>query len=450
MTVLAPEVEAEAFDLSEAISLEESVMDDDGTVTIHALRPCVGKGKGRHVYEAEMLKEHAHLFGGGDDGPGWRMYTDHLSEQARRALGGLPRPLAHLGGRVVESWWDDDVPAEPDKGYGQGAVMARVRPAGLAKKLIEEDPTLVEASINAKATSVKPVVREGKRAWLVEGIEDHGSIDWVTEGGAGGRVASLIESAYHTQEDVEMALFESLTDEELVRHLREQRPELIEGLAAEAPEKPEKPKTPEKPEQPERQEGSVSPAELLQEAVKSDEGREFLDSFIATRVQEAVSYQGDLLRAEASADADRRIQLRDFRDAAHQLIEGARLPDSWSADLKRRFDITEDGPTPQLNQLDDIDEESGEVTKAAAEKLTEAVQAEIAHQRELLAEANPTRVRRQGPARDSLQETPEKPDEGGEGGEGGDGGTPKPRSGGSLWERTLEEAGVDPSDAYSE
>jgi hypothetical protein len=422
----------EAFDLSESIRLSENVFNDDGTVSIHVMRPCIGKGKGRHVYTAEMLKENAHKFSG------WRMFKNHLSEQARRALGGLPRPIEHIGGRVIEAEWDETVPADPDRGFEQGAIVARVRPVGEIKALIEQDPELIEASINAKATSVQPVMADGKRAWLVEGIQDDGSVDWVTEAGAGGRVASLVESVYHTQEDIEMALLESMSDEELVQTLRENRPGLVDSLVEgrEAPEGDTPPEStpPEGAETP-----AAQPAAVLREALESEEGQALITQVISPMIQEAVEFERGLVQAEASAEADRKLQLRDMRDEAHGLIEAARLPSEWEVELKGKYQLGDSGkPSDALDVLDEISDE-GEVTKAAPDALREAVVADITRQRELIASARPTRVRQQGPTR--IEEAPSKTEDETEKPE-------KPKKDAALWEQTLQEAGIDPAEAY--
>lgn len=179
-TTAPPTVPPSAFRLNEAPA-SPAFIGADGTVNIHIIRPGVGKGRGSHLYEARMLESNAEVF------KGWKMYIDHLSPEARKAAGGLPRTWKDYGGKVEESWWDGTVPADPDNGWEQGAVVARVKPFGLVQEIIEHDPEVMEASISATATGVKPQVKDGKRVWLVEGIEPKGSVDWVTEAGAGGR-----------------------------------------------------------------------------------------------------------------------------------------------------------------------------------------------------------------------------------------------------------------------
>jgi hypothetical protein len=155
--------------LEEATAAEES--ERSKLLPIHILRPCVGKGRGRHIYEANMLQENAHKFAG------WRQYIDHLSPEARRAAKGLPRSIRDLGGRIVESYWDPNVPEDPTTGFGPGAIVGWSLPTPFIRELAENDPELVEASISANATGVQPTMRDGRRAWLVEGIEEKGTVD---------------------------------------------------------------------------------------------------------------------------------------------------------------------------------------------------------------------------------------------------------------------------------
>ena len=234
----------DAVELRESISLSESVGDNalfgaDGTIPVHIIRPGIGRGKGKHLYEADMLRENADKF------TGWKMYVDHLSPEARKAAGGLPRSIRDLGGRITEAYWDPSVPADPERGFGQGAVVGRAKPTPFVRELIENDPEIVEASISATATGVRPVVRNGEKVWLVEGIEPKGSVDWVTEAGAGGRVAALLEALIDDEAAADgtdddglavavgvVAILESLSDDELLAYLQDQRPALVDALTA--------------------------------------------------------------------------------------------------------------------------------------------------------------------------------------------------------------------------
>ena len=194
---------------------------EDGLVPVIVIRPGVGRGKGRHIYTPKMLQEHAHIF------KGWRMFVDHQSPEAKRRQGGLPRSVHDLGGLIKELWWDPTIPADPAHGPEAGAVVGLARPTRLIKSLIQDDPDLVETSISARATGVQPVQRDGHTAWLVEGIRPKpGSVDWVTEAGAGGKVLALMEALEESgtteEEEREMAgeMLEALSDDEVLEHIR--------------------------------------------------------------------------------------------------------------------------------------------------------------------------------------------------------------------------------------
>jgi hypothetical protein len=410
---------ADAYRLTESVALSEGALGPDNTVTLQVLRPCVGKGKGRHLYEADMLAKNAHKF------QGWRMYVDHLSEDARRKLGGLPRSMRDYGGRVIESWWDPNVPADAAKGLGQGSVMATVRPSFQVRPFIDDDPEAVEASINARATGVRPVKKGNEQVWAVEGIEDGGSIDWVTEAGAGGRVVSLLESAYH---DGEMDLLESMTDEEFAEYVRGRRPGLIEALSENGENVSDKDKT---------GQGSApepsAPVEVLREALSSYEGREMLRSLMEADMRE----ESDLIRAQATQDARREVELERMKAEARETIREAKLPEAFEKDLLERYDIVDNVPTAALDVVDEADGD-GNVVKRASVRVRESVTKDVKRQRELIEAIDPTRVTGQGGAAA----------DGDDDGEGKPAAAPKTRS---LWRGMLQEAGfAEPEKVYEE
>lgn len=403
-------------------------------VPLVIIRPGLGRGRGRHLYEAAMLEENARKFSG------WKMYVDHLSPEARKAAGGLPRSMRDLGGIIMESHWDATIPADEEKGHGQGGVVGWAIPTPFIRELIDTAPELVEASISANATGVRPVTIKGKRAWLVEGIEDRGSVDWVTEAGAGGRVVALMEATYSEEE--QMSLLEAMSDEEFLDYVREQRPHLVEEAEeTPAPEAEETPSDEAKNHEQEK-DMQITP-EALAEAFQSDEVKaafagvikdivkDEVASATKTAVEEAVSDEKDLIRAEARADADRQIQLRDLRDEAHRLIEAAKLPDTLAGRVRDKFTLTESGPTPALDVVDEVNDD-GEVIKAARERLTEAVETAISEERAVLAEISPTRVRGQGPSKQEPNADGEKPK----------------ASEGTFYGAVLQEAGIDPDTAW--
>ena len=179
--------------------------------------------------------------------------------------------------------------------------------------------------------------------------------------------------------------------------------------------------------------------EALQEALQSEDFRSMLDERVKTLVEAAVADERELIRAEARADADRQLDLRDMRDAAHLQIQESKLPEAFATKTKALYEITDDGPTPALDIVDDVDDD-GAVTKKAEDKLRESVAEAIREQHDLVATVNPTRVRGQGVG------APAKRNEG-EGGDSGD----EPKAGeGTLWGAVLQEAGVDPAKAWDD
>lgn len=408
----ATKTPSSAYDLSEALASKPGVLAEDGTVLIHVIRPTIGQGQGRHKYTAEMLRENAEVF------TGWKMYVDHQSSEARKAAGGLPRSIRDLGGRVMESWWDDSVPAEGR--FGQGAVVARVKPVGQVKRLIEEDPQLLEASIRAKATDVYQDTEEGEPVWVVEGIQEKppGSVDWVSEAGAGGRVADLIEGLVQESEAPE-----GVTEDE------DEATTETEG-AAEA--EPKEDTSVEQLEEALRDpESGVSKA--VRDLVESRSRRAVLAARrdmrtqMRKKLQEAEQRGEAAGRAAAEADAkkeaEKAIRLRDLRDEAHRAITEAALPQKVADKLMADYEVGEDGsPSPKIATAAETGDE-------AARTLKSSVENDLREAREIIAEVAPTRVEDQGPS-DTDGEKSAAPVE-------------KP-----FFQEFLEEAGIDPAQAY--
>lgn len=414
------------LELRESASLVES--NGDGTFLMHLIRPCVGKGRGRHLYEADMLARDAGVF------TGWKMYVDHEDPQARAKRGGLPRSVRELGGRVVESWWDPSVPAEGR--FEQGAVVGRVKPTPFMRELVEADPDIVGVSINARATAVKPTVRNGQRVMLVEGIarDPAGSVDWVTEVGAGGKVLALRESV--AQESLDSDLIDAMSRDEFLAYLEDRRPDLAEQFAEAAAEpdgddeddddeddggKGRKCKSCGKrgckghSEVMESNEEDEMTPEQIREALQSPEARALIEAAVADAVAGSLEQVRAGVLYEARADFDRSLLLRDLRDAAHAQIAEAGLPEAFAASARAKFDLTPIGATEALDVMPVLRESDGgqEVEKDEFAVLREAVSAEIEAQKALVRAAGaPTLVEGlgDGAEEDEKAEAPAKPE----------------------------------------
>lgn len=441
-TAITPD-QAEALELHEtaSIAIEEgasSPIAADGTVLVHVIRPGVGKGRGRHVYEAAMLEEHAPMFAGKplinrtEAGKPWKMYADHRAPEAKKAAGGLPRSLRDVAGIIKESWWDADVPPDPAGGFGQGAVVARVKPVPWVRELIETDPELVETSISAQATSVRAVTRDNQRAWLVEGIRPRGSVDFVTEAGAGGRVAPLLEGFAEDSGGMAGELLEAMDDEDFREYLAETRPELLEAIRSDEPNKPTPTEDDDVAEITKEAlaEALAASPNLLVDALSGDAGKAALHELVEGEVAE--------VNSRAQATVSRVIALARLERTAHELIEATKLPDSWKAGLKERYTLLETGePTEALDVFDETGE-FGQVTKSAREVLREALEADITIEQTKLRAARPTVVRGQGGRDAELQEAADE-------------GKPAPPikdASKTTWGKYLKQNGVDPADAY--
>lgn len=416
----------------------------DGTVLMHVIRPGIGRGRGGHYYPPEMLRENAHVFVGA------RMFLDHETEKQRRERGHLPRPVEHLAGRILESWWDESVPA--DDRFEQGAVTARVMPRRVVKEMIEDDPQLLEVSINALATG-KHMGRHptGRSVPIVEGIRAKPlTVDFISgEGGAGGRI--LLES----ESDDEEAVLESLTDDEFEEYLRENRPEFLSAL-----------RDPRGGNDDRRRENDVPEtitAEALTEALASDDGKAVLlpiiqeafstfeppkaeiDEDAIERIVEArMAERSDLLTIEARNAAHRRTEVGQMREKALALIEASKLHPKLKEKLVSEFSLLESGePSPALDVKPELDAE-GNVVKTALALLEESVKHEIDDALELQGVLGTrTRVRGQGSTGKTrislaeLQESKEVDEEGKPVVR-----KPKASTGSPLTDTLLESAGV--------
>jgi hypothetical protein len=150
-------------------------------VTLDLIREGFGNKRDGHYYGAGLLEGAAEPF------KGKKMYVDHLDEEAKKKLGGLPRKVFDMGGRILEAWPDRN---DEDK----TVIRATAKIANpLLWQLIEADPEALGVSINARGHSRMDMV-EGRRAKIVESISEVASVDFVTEAGAGGKILELAEA----------------------------------------------------------------------------------------------------------------------------------------------------------------------------------------------------------------------------------------------------------------
>jgi hypothetical protein len=429
-------------------SLRESVIANapaqpPGTHLLQIIRPGIGRGRGKRYYSPDVLREAAPLFAGK------RMFLNHETSKERREREDLPRKVEHLGGRIAEAWWDDSVPA--DDRFERGAMFGWVKPVGVARQLIDDDPEIMEASISALATRISSGNVKGQTCTIVEGIRPSPiTVDWIAgEGGAGGRLLS--EAAE------EEAVLESMADNEIEEYLRAERPGLLEALHEDADGGSGGGNDG-------HEGGRVTEitSEVLSEALASDEGKQALAAAVeeavksvkpdpaemARLVEAEVSEKLDLARIDASAEFDRKIELRDMRDKAQELVESAKLHPKLSKQLAERYRLDESGqPSPALDIAPDTDEE-GNVTKSAAEKLVEAVTEEIEDAQALMADLRPTRVRgagaRSAAVKDTLRESEKNDDDD----DKGDRGKKKEQAttGSTLADELLESSGFSRAD----
>jgi hypothetical protein len=264
----------------------------------------------------------------------------------------------------------------------------------------------------------------------------------VTEAGAGGRVATIMEALIEDGSAV-AGVLDTLDNGTILAWVEKNRPDLAEALKAGKKVGSTKNDPDEKDETEEAVQELLSSGkaktradalalvkakkvkestggdevadvtpEALTEALASDEGKSVLGPIIANAVVEAVreldlgrevvsvvearlEQDREVIRAEAEAHADRRNELRDMRDHAHRRISESKLSERLKKHAQAKFDLVEGTPTTGLNLVNDEDAD-GKVEKSAVQKLDEAIDAEIREGLEVMAELNPTRVRGQG------------------------------------------------------
>jgi hypothetical protein len=366
-----------------------------------------GNKRDNHYYSRQVLEAAAADFSNS------KQYVDHLDPEAVKKLNGMPRSVRDLAGRIVEAWVDTN---------GEGKTVIRGR-AKVAQpwlwELIENDPELLGVSINAWGKS-KPGTVEGRQARIVEGISKIGSVDWVTEAGAGGKVVSLVEAQLEQEETVNGSSVSDLTADSLL----EERPDLVEELLAQfreeeaAEEEQEEQEPGESTDQPPAPESATndpsgSAAEREQEEEEEEAAQEASTScpkcghkltegehdaaveeaaqaLAREKLEEAVAAAIEVVREnfeeallEQQANFERELGLRDQRILAARLIEKAGFKPPTEKALKEEFfDTYFEG---------EYDEEGNEVTSPEAQ-LNEAVTARIEEKRTELSAYSEARV----------------------------------------------------------
>lgn len=375
------------------------LFEDDGSCRIAVIRPCVSRGRRLRglppIYTPEMLTEHARIFAG------WPMFVDHKIQEAALEIAKRTGRLAErsvwdLGGRIIESWWDPTIklPDDEEYGYREGAVVGRAIPQKAIREMLETDPDILHCSINAWPTGAKPGERWGQKGMLVEGIrrKPPGSVDWVIRGGAGGRVlqededlaVSLLESFYDAANPEEQMKtdYSKMNLDQLREHLQTEAPDLYRQLAPDPPKPP-------------ASSGGLTEADVSR--LLQEQETRLRESFEET-LEERASDLETLVEEKAQALVDGRDGARVFAKIAHKAIDDAKdLTPGWKADLKARYDVLPSGPTQAL-----LVEAAGE--KSQEDVLREAVEADIKHARERIAES------RGGPAVRGLGRSTADPD----------------------------------------
>lgn len=368
------------------------VIQEDGTVQLAIMRPCISRGRRLRglppVYESTMLARNAGVF------RNWPMFQDHMPPEVAEAMQKRGRSVSELGGRIVESWYDPDFVAEydSDMGYWKGAVRGKAIPQEPIAAMIERDPDVLHCSINAWPTSAKPKTVEGTKAMAVEGIRPRpiGSVDWVIRGGAGGRVLNEDERAeavarvvtflgehYSSAHAMPASKTQTTPDFSkmdagaLREWVQENAPHLKGALQEETTE--------------ETTAAGSSTASLsgISEERFEQMIEERLDAATA-KIQEGLESQSDRLEERAQEIVTEREGQRQLSDRAGKIIEAAvGITPRMRADLKSRYAMLPSGATQAIQ----LCEAEADDEKPADKVLEEMLEADIEHMQEIVREA---------------------------------------------------------------
>jgi hypothetical protein len=252
---------------------EGSLIPKKKQVVVTIIKAGFGNKAGNRYYSKALLERSAKMF------EGKKMYADHLTLQQEKELGGMPRSVRDLVATVKESWYD----------AASGEVKGRVQICrDWLWEMVTNDHKALEVSIDALGIA-RNGMAEGRTARVVESFHKVRSVDWVSLGGAGGKVDAILEA----QMEVDLMALESITHDDLTKH----RPDLIEVIQA------------------------AKPNEIAKE-----NGSTVDVSNIAETIKEAVSNAVKEATTTINADADKRVALVESRNTVRQMLTDAKLP----------------------------------------------------------------------------------------------------------------------------
>lgn len=377
---------------------KRGAIQEDGTVRIAIMRPCVSRGKRIRglppIYTPQMLAENAQVF------TSWPMYVGHLHPKLQAKIMEIGRSPADLGGRILKSWYDPELIFEDDEEFGfrKGGVVGDAIPYELAESILSRDPHGLHASVNAWPRSARVGTapwNSGLRGVIIEGIRSKpvGSVDWVVRGGAGGRVdprslsegeqavITILESCYGSPQMTPK--FEEMTPEQLTEWFRENRSDLLGPLA-------------------ESLTAAAGGAGGGGGNPPDGEGRVPTLAEFQAMMQEAqtqIATSADEIERRAEEKAEQLVQSREtFREsekAAHKIIREAEIPNRAKQELLSKYALLPSGATPAL--ICEAEVTDGVQTKDADEVLEARVKDDIQHYADVIRESTPgPTIRRQG------------------------------------------------------
>lgn len=203
---------ASPADVEELMPLTERAIGADGALRVKLIGPGWGSSG---YYTEEVLRR---------DGPkvwpkGTKMYADHPSISEER-----DRPERSI--KDIAAVFSETPAWENDPRHGPG-LYTRAKVVDTWRPHIEALIGNIDASIRAGG-KVKQGEAEGRKGLIVEELAKGYSVDFVTSGGAGGKVISLAESAHTRRSQNENEIEEADLDklEEANKKLEDQGKEI--------------------------------------------------------------------------------------------------------------------------------------------------------------------------------------------------------------------------------